>query len=93
MHIEKVIEEFKKDDVVRCHHCGTDIAKESWDSEWDDKHPDDHHYKSAVCGCGHKVWVKVDFFGSGHDNLLKENPDPIESMIRKVREGDKYGKE
>ena len=92
MHIERVIEEFKKDECVRCHHCGSNIAKEKWDSEWDNKHPDAHHYKSAICECGHKIWVKVDFLGSGHDHLLKENPDPIESMIRKVREGENCSK-
>ena len=88
MHIEKVLEGFKMDEVVRCHHCGTEISKSNWNSEWDSSHPGDHHYKSAVCECGKKVWVRVNFHGSGHDEVFKENPDPIESVIRKVREGD-----
>ena len=88
MHIEKVLEEFKIDEVVRCHHCGFEINKDQWNSEWDTLNSSAHHYKSAVCVCGKKIWVRVNFNGSGHDEVFKENLNPIESVIRIVREGD-----
>ncbi|PIZ52134.1 hypothetical protein COY27_01440 [Candidatus Woesearchaeota archaeon CG_4_10_14_0_2_um_filter_33_13] len=89
MHIEKVLQDIQKDEVIRCHHCGTVIEKENWISEWDPCSPDNHHYKSAHCNCGKKLWVRVNFPGSGHDRVFKENPNPIESLVRKVREGEK----
>jgi hypothetical protein len=65
----------------KCGYCTKDLQEE-WESNWDKE----HHYKIIVCECGKKNWLKVSFHGSGHDNHIS-GESPLESAIRKVREG------
>ncbi len=78
---EELFAEFKK-----CRRCGKELEEDKWISEWDNKDDLNHHYKSLVCECGKKSWVKLDFCGSGHDNMFKKNHLSVESTLRKVRE-------
>lgn len=88
MHVEKVLEGLKKEGVVRCHYCHQELDKDKWEPCWDERHSEDYFYRSARCGaCGKKNRVKMKFPGSGHDDFLKEVVEPIESTVRKVREG------
>ena len=71
-----------------CGYCGNNFEKEETKSEWDEKDEQNHHYKSVSCGkCKKENWLKVDFAGSGHDSRIDE--ESIESLIRKVQEGEK----
>jgi len=73
---------------LNCNYCHNDIALERWNSEWDDE-DDNHHYKSIACNdCGKKNWLKMDFHGSGDDDSLNKEEKSIDSLIRKVQEGD-----
>jgi NAD-dependent SIR2 family protein deacetylase len=49
---------------VRCTYCGSQIAFEP-------EHHCSMNYKTAVCKCGKKIVMKMDFHGSGHDNHIK----------------------
>ncbi|MFC1801788.1 hypothetical protein ACFLZB_04975 [Nanoarchaeota archaeon] len=48
-----------------CHKC---LGPNKWTSEWSGE----LHYKVTQCNCGKKHRVKVDFFGSGHDDWEKQ---------------------
>jgi len=85
--MEEMFKEFELFDCLRCRCCGDELNKDEWFSEWDQINHADLHYKSIVCSCGKKTWVKLDFIGSGHDNITKECNASIESAVRKVREG------
>lgn len=83
---------------VVCPYCSKDIRKEAWES----RHDDEIHYKQMSCECGKKVWIRVDFHGSGHDswdsskkwvfdtanNRLKRKSDvkTLESKIKIIAE-------
>ena len=82
-----MLDGLKRGGNLICHRCGNDLDKEKWNSEWDPSKPDDHHYKSFVCDCGKKNWVRVNFPGSGHDRVLQEEEDSIESAVSKVKGG------
>ncbi len=84
--MNKSVDESRKINFLRCRRCGNELEKEGWVSEWDSLNHTEGHYKSIRCECGKKSWLKVDFSGSGHDNLF-DNVDLIESAVRKVREG------
>ncbi len=73
------------DNKLACHRCGKEPDKKKWNSEWDPCKPDDHHYKSFVCDCGKKNWVRMNFHSSGHDKALEEDPNPIESSVKRVQ--------
>ncbi len=80
-------EQFKSDRFLEgvCDYCSHELDKEQWCSEWCNHN--ERHYKGADCPhCGKKNWVEVDFIGSGHDVLLKEELSPLESTVRKVKE-------
>ncbi len=47
-----------------CLYCNHELGDHNWTSEFEGE----FHYKVARCQCGKKQRVKVDFFGSGHDN-------------------------
>ncbi len=67
----------------RCEYCLMDFDPTLFGSTFGDSA--DQHYKSFDCLCGKKNWVKMDFLGSGHDDVTKEDSE-LESMIRKVQE-------
>ena len=83
MHIDNVVDGLKRGGKLVCHRCNIELDAEKWTSEWDSGHPD-FHYKSAVCECGKKNWIKVDFHGSGHDRHLQERDKVIKSAIKRV---------
>jgi len=60
-----VIQEVQKE---VCPYCKRNING-SWKSEFDLK----HHYKVFNCECGKKVWIKLNFNGSGHDTWDKKS--------------------
>ncbi|MFH0701091.1 MAG: hypothetical protein V2A62_01500 [Candidatus Woesearchaeota archaeon] len=70
----------------RCLYCRKELDLSQWNSQWDNLHQQEHHYKAVKCECGKKNWIKVDFLGSGHDEILQRKLSPLESMVRKVRE-------
>jgi len=70
----------------RCLYCKKDLEPSLWASQWDNLHHSEHHYKIIKCECGKKNWIKVDFFGSGHDECLQKHISPLESTVRRVRE-------
>jgi len=70
----------------KCLYCKKELDLNQWNSQWDSLHHEIHHYKIIRCECGKKNWVKVDFDGSGHDQVFQTEPSPLESMVRKVRE-------
>ena len=83
MHIDKVVDGLKRGGKLVCHRCNVELDKDKWVSEWDSGNPE-LHYKSAICECGKKNWVQVDFHGSGHDRHLQDPDKVIESAIKKV---------
>lgn len=87
MHIDRVVEALRKEVSLVCTRCNDPLDKEKWFSEWDPNHPDNHHYKSIVCECGKKNWIRMDFHGSGHDRHLQERDKEIKSAISKVAHG------
>lgn len=72
--------------VQKCTYCCRELDNFKWISQWDEQNHQAHHYKSIICECGKKNWIKVDFQGSGHDFVLKQELSPLESMVKKVRE-------
>lgn len=60
-----------------CVYCGNEASDLKWSSEWEHE----FHYKSAKCSCGHKVIVKVNFIGSGHDSISDQLADMIEKEL------------
>jgi len=67
-----------------CPRCRQSMKHKRFESEFHGK----LHYKAARCDCGEKVWVKVNFDGSGHDNwheeIRKNSPiQNIEEVLRK----------
>jgi len=74
-------------DKLICNRCGEKLNDKRWDSEWDPCHPEVHHYKSILCDCGKKNWLRMNFLGSGHDQVLEGNSNFVESTIKKVQEG------
>ena len=56
---------FKSTDFKQqCLYCGKQLQDRSWHSE----HDANRHYKTTVCDCGKRLSLRVDFWGSGHDN-------------------------
>tara|TARA_Y100000310_G_C20368346_1_gene662312 strand:+ start:124 stop:390 length:267 start_codon:yes stop_codon:yes gene_type:complete len=88
MSLEKALDRLKKVGEINCTKCGNEIDSKSWSSEWDEANPEVHHYKSFSCDCGKKNWIKVDFPGSGHDELFDRKKEELKSAVRTVREGD-----
>lgn len=84
MSIEIVLERLKKGGGLHCSRCGCELNREQYVSEWDPSQPQDHHYKSFQCECGKKNWLKMNFPGSGHDQILIDHEKEIRSMIKKV---------
>ena len=74
------------DKKLACNRCGKETDKKQWYSEWDPNHPEEHHYKSFLCGCGKKNWLRVNFGGSGHDKALFNDSNSIESSVKMVKE-------
>lgn len=58
----------EQDHKWHCLYCNHELSDHDWKSHWEGE----IHYKSTVCQCGKKQMVKVDFFGSGHDNWDKQ---------------------
>lgn len=50
----------------QCIYCANSINGD-WKSEFDVE----RHYKTIVCECGYKTHVRVNFYGSGHDDWNK----------------------
>lgn len=87
----------KEDNLRNVCYCGHHLTDKEWCSEF----PEDKHYKSICCDeCGRKVFVNVDFLGSGHDNwdgtlswTHKAKCDsreevkitPLENMVQKMK--------
>tara|TARA_Y100000294_G_C8312468_1_gene239305 strand:+ start:123 stop:389 length:267 start_codon:yes stop_codon:yes gene_type:complete len=88
MSLEKALGRLKKVGEINCTRCGVEIDGKDWESEWDSTNPEVNHYKSFVCDCGKKNWIKVNFSGSGHDEVFEQQKREIESTVRKVREED-----
>ena len=56
----------------QCEYCKNDIDKRTTKSSWSETEV--HHYKSLTCAhCERKIWMRVRFSGSGHDNTLERN--------------------
>ena len=73
----------------KCGYCGNNFDNKEVESQWDEKDEQNHHYKSVSCNnCNKENWQKADFVGSGHDSGI-EDEQSIDSMIRKVQEGEK----
>jgi hypothetical protein len=85
--MEEILKEFEMFGCLRCRCCNNKLDKDKWFSEWDNNNHVDMHYKSIVCSCGKKMWVKLDFLGSGHDHIVEDDNSSIESAVRKVQEG------
>ncbi|HIJ10860.1 TPA: hypothetical protein HA278_02265 [Candidatus Woesearchaeota archaeon] len=68
----------KELETVMCLYCDNSLEKQDWQSVW----VGEMHYKVNQCSCHKKVWVKVDFAGSGHDNFTQESE--LESVVRQV---------
>jgi len=66
----------------RCCYCRKELDVEQWNSCWDSE----YHYKSIICECGKKNWVRLEFDGSGHDFLFKKDVFPLESTVRRVKD-------
>jgi len=80
--MEHILKHFKDNNCVYCHHS---LEKESWSSEWGSSAG--HHYKILHCSsCRKKNWLNVNFDGSGHDGVLKQEWSSLESTLRKVAE-------
>ena len=88
MGLEKALDRLKKGGKINCSKCNTAIESSAWVSEWCPTHPDVFHYKSFHCDCGKKNWIKVDFHGSGHDEVFEQRDKELKSAIRKVNEWD-----
>lgn len=56
----------REGDLTRKCYCGRKLAG------WKSDNCYDLHYKTAVCDCGCRIRIKVDFMGSGHDNWNTE---------------------
>ena len=87
MSLEKALDRIKKGGEINCTRCGKVINSKDWFSEWDNQTSGEYMYKSFHCDCGKKNWIKVDFLGSGEDDILGQNKE-IRSMVNKVREDD-----
>lgn len=73
-----------------CDYCNSSFQVEECTSEWGDR--DEQFYKTlpSCTDCGKKSWRKMDFEGSGHDNILEQTEESeLESMIGKGAENDK----
>ena len=70
-----------KSEIMRniCPYCKSDLSKENWDSEF----AVHLHYKKLTCKCGKKVWIRVNFNGSGHDSWTRHKKVTIESLVDK----------
>ena len=71
-----------KENRKQCLYCQQDLSENQWASEW---LSEEVHYKIIQCDCGKKDWVRVDFYGSGHDSFPNEL-SPLESTVKKVQE-------
>jgi len=80
MRLDDVVDGLKKGGSLVCTRCHKNLNKEEWGSEW----ADHQHYKSFMCACGKKNWIKADFIGSGHDHVLQDKDQKIESVMDKV---------
>ena len=66
-----------------CLYCQSDLIDSSWNTEWGDS---EQHYKSIKCNsCDKKNWLKVNYLGSGHDNVMEDDTG-LEGMVKKVNE-------
>ena len=66
-----------------CGYCHHTLEDGIWKPEWDDSV--DQFYKALACsGCGKKNWVKCDFQASGHDEVMNQEENELESIIKKV---------
>ena len=64
----------------QCPYCKLDLGNATkWNSEFDFH----LHYKKLTCQCGKKLWLKVDFIGSGHDDWQKQKRITIENLVKK----------
>ncbi len=71
----------------KCEYCLEEVDKDLWCSKWCER--EHEHYKILKCPhCKKDNWLNVDFHGSGHDPVLKKEESELESVVRKVQEGD-----
>lgn len=67
----------------KCLYCTQGLNKECCYSCWGEV--DEQHYKIVRCYyCQKKNWIKVDFYGSGHDSLLATEKITLESIVGRV---------
>lgn len=69
----------------KCIYCGNNLYNKKWISEFDVE----RHYKTVICKCGNKNWIRVNFYGSGHDNWQPngkkiEKTKTIDDKIQKL---------
>ena len=86
MQIEEVLRRIRKGSKFVCSRCGIELNRENWAKEWDEHHPG-YYYKTFICACGKKNWIKIDILSSGHEQLLEGGEVSLESSVRKVRGG------
>jgi len=67
-----------------CPYCNKGLPEAAWKSHWLSW----KHYKTATCGCGKDIWLRVWFDGSGHDSWntvkskrFKGEPHTLEQKI------------
>jgi len=58
----------EQENIWHCLYCNKELSAKTWNSIWEGE----FHYKVTHCECGRKHRVKVDFFGSGHDDWDKQ---------------------
>lgn len=64
-------------DEIKCVYCHARIRK------FESEHAEGQHYKTAKCPeCGKKIWVKVSFEGSGHDDFESE----LEKGVKEIKD-------
>ena len=68
--------------MEKCLYCRQELPGSKWISQWCSE---ELHYKTTRCECGKQNWIKVDFYGSGHDTIFYKTSS-LESLVRKVQE-------
>jgi hypothetical protein len=66
--------------LTNCNYCSQELNLLDVKSEWD---TDNRHYKLLICSCGKKNWVKVDYFGSGHEKEWSELESIVQLVVQK----------
>ncbi|MBU0460151.1 MAG: hypothetical protein KKH52_01285 [Nanoarchaeota archaeon] len=86
MQIEEILQRIRKGGKFVCSRCHEELGRDNWAKEWDEQSPE-FYYKTFICNCGKKNWIKLDFLSSGHESVLENGETQIESSSRVVKGG------